>query len=191
MGQLTAFLTLVVMAWAVASGDAYQTSASAEISLAQNLIGQQRYDDAIERLQQMIEQGSNTAEARTYTATARLYRDRDYLKGKDYFAEAFGAGGGASLMVNHSHEVTAMSTDELTDYCRGWIHLRKGEVSFTPQSGDHAFKFSASQIAEFKQNRQKRLFHLKVGDKNFNFSPRSRNEGEVLLLVILYDKFVR
>jgi len=190
MHRVLVTLFLIAMTSTLTVTVASQTQPSSEISLVQSLIAQRHFDKAIENLEQSLARDPANAEAKTYLATARVYRGRDYVKGMDTYADAFRAGGGASFLVFHSHEVTKMSTDELTDYCRGWLHLRKGSVSFTSQDSDHGFKLTKAEISEFKENRQKRLFHIKTADKNFNFSPRSHDEQEVLLIVVVYQKFV-
>jgi len=148
-----------------------------------------RYDHAIDKLEQLLAVTPDDPEALTYRATARLYKQGDFLKAKKYFEEAIGKGGGASFVVSHSHEVSAMSIGNPNDYCRGWLHLRKGEVRFVPDRGEHRFNIPFSDVVEFKHNRMPKLFHIKTAeDINYNFSPRSRDERESLLIVVMYQK---
>ena len=164
---------------------------SAEVvAEAQKLIRQQRYTDAVNRLEQFLETSPEDAEALTYLAAAHLYADRDYLKAQEAFTSAFRTGGGASFFVTHSHE-SMMSGEDVTDYCRGWLHLRRDRVEFTPDEGMHGFSVRFTDIVEFKQNRHKSFFHIKLGGANQNFRPRTKEELETLLILALYKRFSR
>jgi tetratricopeptide (TPR) repeat protein len=157
---------------------------------ALELIGLQRYDAAINRLEQILETRPAEPEALTYLATAQMYVDKDFLKAQKAFEAAFRAGGGASFFVNHSHE--KLGGSDLADYCRGWLHLRKDGVRFVPSDGDHGFNQPYSGIAEFQNNRwRKSLFHIKYAEKNQNFRGRTGDESEALLVVALFKKFAR
>jgi tetratricopeptide (TPR) repeat protein len=161
----------------------------ADVALA--LMQRRKYDEAITRLEQMLSAKPNDPEALTLLATARMYLDGDFLKAQKAFEDAFRAGGGATFFVHHSHEITKMGTDDLADYCRGWLHLRKDEVRFVPdEESAHGFKLSRQEISELKQNMMPRLFHLKAGNNNYNFQPRSKDKSEVLLIIIMYKKFI-
>ena len=166
-----------------------QRSAGA-VAEAQKLIRQQRYADAINRLEQFLEGSPEDAEALTYLAAAHLYADREYLKAQEMFVRAFAGGGGASFFVTHSHE-SMMSGEDTTNYCRGWLHLRRDRLEFAPDEGMHGFSVRYADIVEFKQNRHKRFFHVKLGGANQNFRPRSGEELETLLILALYKKFSR
>lgn len=157
---------------------------------ARRLIVQQRYDEAISKLEPLLEASPEDPEALTCLATARLYADRDYAKAEEMFERALRAGGGASFIVNHSHE-SMMSGEDTTDYCRGWLYLRRDGVEFVPEEGDHGFRVSYADVTEFKQNRHKSFFHIKHGGGNQNFRPRSGQELETLLILALYKKFSR
>ena len=159
-------------------------------AVALDLIRRQQYDSAITRLERILEAQPNNGEALTYLATANLYHDLDFTKAKKEFDEAFKAGGGATFFVTHSHE--KISTDDIVNYCRGWLHFRKENVEFVPSEGSHGFKLSYAEINEFKQNRfSKTVFHIKVGDKNQNFRGRTANELEPLLILAVYKSFTR
>jgi tetratricopeptide (TPR) repeat protein len=157
---------------------------------ALDLIRRQQYAEAITRLEQILEANPTNGEARTYLATANLYNDLNFTKARKDFDEAFKAGGGATFFVTHSHE--KLSSDDVVDYCRGWLHLRKEGVEFVPIEGPHGFKLHFSEIEEFKQNRfSKTVFHIKVGNKNQNFRGRSASELEPLLILAVYKSFAR
>lgn len=157
---------------------------------ALDLIRLQRYNDAINRLEQILEARPTEPDALTYLATAQMYADKDFLKAQKSFEEAFRAGGGAAFFVNHSHE--KMSGSEMAEYCRGWLHLRKEGVRFTPAEGEHGFSLPYTNISEVGRNRwSKSLFHIKYGEKNQNFRGRTGDESEALLVVALYKKFAR
>jgi tetratricopeptide (TPR) repeat protein len=160
------------------------------INDAQRLIRQQRYDDAINRLEQYLETSPGDAEALTYLATAHLYAGHDYLRGQEMFEHAFRVGGGASFFVTHSHE-SVLSGGDVTDYCRGWLHLRRGRIEFVPEDGSHGFRVPYAEVVEIKQNRHKAFFHVKIGGANQNFRPRAGGELETLLILALYKKFSR
>lgn len=168
-----------------------------EVSMAAGMIKEERYDDAANKLRQFLDARPNDPEALTLLATAQVYKEKDYVKGKGLFEEVIKQGGGASFFVGHSHEKTVMSIGDPTDYCRGWLHLRKGKLIFVPDNGDHRLELAYSEIKDFGQNNFKKLFHLKtVKDKdgkerNYNFAPRSRNDAEVLLIVVMYQKISR
>ena len=153
-----------------------------------NLIYGQKYDDAITRLEEVLERDPKNAEALTYMATANLYLHRNFTTALEDFNEAFRAGGGAVFVVTHSHE--KFNTDYVADYCRGWLYLRKDGIEFVPVEGTHAFKLTYGQIEEFKINRlSKRAFHIKFNKKSQNFYTRSNTEFEPLLIIALHKSF--
>ena len=116
--------------------------------------------------------------------------DKDFLKAQKSFEEAFRAGGGASFFVSHSHE--KIGGNDLVDYCRGWLHLRKSGVRFVPVEGEHGFEQAYSNITEVQRNRfAKTLFHIKYAEKSQNFRGRTGDESEALLVVALFKKFAR
>lgn len=165
---------------------------SPAVADAKTAIVNARYDQAIDKLEQELATTPDDLEAFSLLATARVYKERDFLKAKQYFEDAISKGGGVSFVVSHSHEISAMSVGDPNDYCRGWLHMRKGEARFVADNGEHSVIIPFSDIAEFKQNRMPKLFHIKFGkDKNYNFSPRSRDERESLLIVVMYQKLSR
>lgn len=152
------------------------------------LIYRQRYNDAITRLEQMLEREPQNGEALTYMATANLYQNLEFTKAQREFEEAFKAGGGATFFVTHSHE--EFTTDDIADYCRGFFHLRKDRLEFVSVDGTHTLKVPFSELKEFKQNRlSRKAFHIKFGGKSQNFQGRSNTELEVLLIIALYKSF--
>jgi len=166
-----------------------QTSVPREVALAREMIAQRRYDDAVSKLEQALESKPGQADALMFMGAAILYGELNFLKAQKLFEQSFQAGGGAAFWVNHSHE--KLGTEEMADYCRGWLYLRKGEIEFAPTDGEHSFHLAYSDIKEFKQNRLSKLFHIKDSNKTFNFRPRSGDEGEILLTLVLYKKFAR
>lgn len=170
-----------------------QSSAQASSQIATDpaildLIRRQKYDEAITRLEQVLERDPSNSEALTYMATANLYHDLNFAKAKKEFEDAFKAGGGATFFVTHSHE--KFTTGDVVDYCRGWLHLRRDGVEFVPTEGTHGFKHKFSEVKEFKRNRlSKSAFHIKVGGKSQNFRGRSNTELEPLLIIALYKSF--
>lgn len=153
-----------------------------------DLIKNQKYNEAITRLEQILEREPGNGEALTYMATANLYRNRDFFKAQSDFKEAFKAGGGATFFVTHSHEM--ITTSDVVDYCRGWLHLRKDSVEFSPAEGSHGFKVQVAQVTEFSVNKlSKKAFHIKAGGKTQNFRGRSNTDLEPLLIVALYKSF--
>jgi tetratricopeptide (TPR) repeat protein len=155
-----------------------------------DLIHRQKYNEAITRLEQVLERNPTNGEALTYMATANLYHDLDFTKAQKDFTEAFKAGSGATFFVTHSHEKFA--GDDIVDYCRGWLHLRIDGGEFVPLDGSHGFKFKYKEVEEFKQNRlSKTVFHIKVGGRSQNFRGRSNSDLEPLLIIALYKSFAR
>jgi tetratricopeptide (TPR) repeat protein len=186
-------ITLLISALLLAAPHAPRTPPQRSrdvVAQAQGLIRQQHYDSAISRLEQYLETAPDDPEALTYLAAAQLYSDHDYLKAEESFERAFRAGGGASFFVTHSHE-TMLSGEDITSYCRGWLHLRRGGLEFVPDEGDHGFRMTYAEVAEIKQNRHKTFFHVKRAGGNQNFRPRSDDERETLLILALYKKFSR
>lgn len=154
-----------------------------------NLIRNQRYNDALTLLERILEKDPKNGEALTYLATANLYLDRNFTKAKEEFDCAYQQGGGATFLVSHSHE-NVLAADEIVDYCRGWLHLRRSGIQFVPLEGDHGFNLAFSEVSEFKQNRfGKSLFHIKVGGKNQNFRGRTGLDLEALLIIAVYKSF--
>lgn len=155
-----------------------------------DLIYRQKYDDAITRLEEILERDPHNADALTYMATANLYQTLNIGQAQKQFEEAFKAGGGATFFVSHSHERFTTGAD--VDYCRGWLHLRPGTVEFVPLDGPHGFKLKYSEIEELKRNKlSKKAFHIKAGKDTFNFRGRTNSDDEALLVVALYNTFAR
>lgn len=155
-----------------------------------DLIYRQKYNDAITRLEKVLENNPRDGEALTYLATASLYQDLNFTQAQTDFKEAFKAGGGATFFVNHSHE--KFSTGDVVDYCRGWLHLRGQGIEFVPIEGSHGFKSKYTEVEEIKRNRlSKRVFHIRVDEKNQNFRGRSNTDVEALLIIALYKSFAR
>jgi tetratricopeptide (TPR) repeat protein len=155
-----------------------------------DLIYRQKYNEAITRLEQILERDPGNGEALTYMATANLYHDLNFTEAQGGFKNAFKAGGGATLFVTHSHE--KFSTDVVVDYCRGWLHLRADGVEFVPTEGTHGFKLRYDEVQEFRQNRLSKIsFHIKAGGKSQNFRGRSNRELEVLLITALFKSFTQ
>jgi hypothetical protein len=168
-----------------------QTSKSRTAS-AQELMRQQRYGDAINVLEPLLEADPANGEALAFLGAASLYVRRegptDFLKSKELFERSFRSGGFAVFWVSHSHE--KLGTSDLADYCRGWLYLRKGELEFTPENSEHGFRLAYGDVREFNQNRLlRRMFHIKDSQKTYNFRPRTATEEETLLIVALYKKF--
>jgi hypothetical protein len=168
-----------------------QTVSSSPVAPAVlDLIKSQKYNEAITQLEQILEREPANSEALTYMATANLYRNRDFFKAQTDFQEAFKAGGGATFFVTHSHEM--LTTSDVVDYCRGWLHLRKNSVEFSPTEGSHGFKVEVNRVTEFAVNKlSKKAFHIKAGGKSQNFRGRSNTDLEPLLIVALYKNFKR
>ena len=82
---------------------------------------------------------------RPRTFTTRFHKSKEGVR------RGFQSRRRATFFVTHSHE--KMSTDDIVDYCRGWLHLGKDGVEFVPAEGAHGFKLKYPEIAEFKQNR--------------------------------------
>lgn len=169
---------------------AHATNQSTTSSAVLDLIYRQKYDDAITRLEDLLERDPRNGEALTYLATANLYLQRNFTTALEDFKAAFKAGGGATFLVTHSHE--KFNTDYVADYCRGWLHLRKDGVEFVPSESTHGFKLAYSEIEEFKINRlSKRAFHVKFNRKSQNFYTRSNTEFEPLLIIALQKSFTQ
>ncbi len=164
------------------------------VSMAVEMIKEERYDDAINKLDQYLDSKPDDTDAVTMRATARVYKEKDYSKGVRHFEEAMKKGGGASFFVNHSHEVTKMGVGDPVNYCRGWLHLRKGQMTFVPDSSSHTLSLSAKEVTEIEQNRfpNKNIFHIKAGKSiNYNFAPRSHQESEILLILVMFEKLLQ
>jgi tetratricopeptide (TPR) repeat protein len=177
----------VILLFPSAGWPYYQSASQNSVSAARDLIRQQRYNDAITRIEQILEKTPEQPDALELMGAAFLYSEHDFLKAKGFFERAIRAGGGAIFWVSHSHE--KLGTDELADYCRGWLYIRKTGLEFVPDNGDHAFRLAYSEVKEFKQNRMaKSLFHIKDSNRNFNFRPRTGDESEVMLALVMYQK---
>lgn len=155
-----------------------------------DLIYRQKYNEAITKLERVLENNPADSDALTYMATANFYFDHDFSKARRDFDKAFKAGGGATFFVTHSHE--RFSTGDVVEYCRGWLHLRADGVEFVPIEGTHGFKSKYNEVEEIKINRlSKKFFHIRVGEKSQNFRGRSNTDVEPLLIVALYKSFTR
>lgn len=155
-----------------------------------DLIYRQKYNEAITKLERTLEREPRNGEALTYLATASLYQELNFTKAQKDFKEAYTAGGGATFFVTHSHE--KFNTEDVVDYCRGWLHLRADGIEFEPMEGAHGFKSSYGEVEEFKTNRlSRKVFHIKVGEKSQNFRGRTNGEVEPLLIIALYKSFSR
>jgi tetratricopeptide (TPR) repeat protein len=188
-------ISLLAFVLVLNAGPADKTIARAQTEGAtfaaiRDLIYRQKYNEAITRLEQILEAKPRDGEALTYLATAHLYQDHDFTQAQNDFKEALKAGGGATFFITHSHE--NFSTGDVVDYCRGWLHLRADGIEFEALEGSHGFRLKYNEVKEFKINRlSKRVFHIKVGEKNQNFRGRSNSEVEPLLIVALYKSFAR
>ena len=181
---LLSFFTMGVLC----SGQTTAQSSTSPVIL--DLIYRQKYDEAITRLEEILERDPGNAEALTYLATANLYQTRNFNTALDDFKAAFKAGGGATFFVTHSHE--KFNTDYITEYCRGWLHLRKDGIEFVPTEGTHGFKLKYNEVEEFQINRlSKRAFHIKFSGKSQNFQGRSNTEFEPLLIIALLKSFTQ
>ncbi|MCC6743886.1 MAG: hypothetical protein IT175_08495 [Acidobacteria bacterium] len=159
------------------------------IAGARDAIVRGKYAYAAEDLEELARRDTS-GEARTYLATARMYRDRRFYDSLEDFGEAFAAGGGASFIVAHSHEV--MSDAEVVNVCRGWLHFRSGRVEFESSESGHAFAVTAAEVREVDTNRLARgLFHIRIGDRKWNFRTRTATRDEAQLVVAIYSKCVR
>lgn len=165
-----------------------QDPSAARMALARAQIRDQKYEDAIITLEELLEKSPNSPAALTLLAAANMYYTRDFVKSLSRFTESYAAGGGAVFWVSHSHE--KLGTSDLADYCRGWLYLRKGEVEFAPENTEHGFRLLYSAVREFTQNRLlKRMFHITDSTKTYNFRPRTGEESETILVIALYKKF--
>jgi tetratricopeptide (TPR) repeat protein len=172
-------------------GVVFQTArGSSTFSVIRDLIYRQKYDEAITGLEQVLENNPRDGEALTYMATANLYHNLNFTKAEEDFEHAFKAGGGATFFVTHSHE--KINTDDVVDYCRGWLHLRADGVEYVPTEGPHGFKSRYNQVEEIKQNRLSKItFHIKVDGKSQNFRGRSNRDLEALLITALFKSFAQ
>ncbi|HET8670588.1 MAG TPA: tetratricopeptide repeat protein [Candidatus Saccharimonadales bacterium] len=179
----------VLLLFAKATQANQQTVSSSSVgATVLNLIQSQKYNEAITQLEQILEREPGNSDALTYMATANLYWSRNFFKAQTDFKEAFKAGGGATFFVTHSHEM--FTTSDVVDYCRGWLHLRKNTVEFSPTDGSHGFKLQVDQITEFAINKlSKKAFHIKAGGKSQNFRGRSNTDLEPILIVALFKNF--
>jgi len=169
---------------------AQNSNQSLTTAAALDLIYRQKYNDAITRLEEILEREPRNPEALTYLTTANLYQTMDFTRAQKEFEDAFKTGGGATFFVTHAHE--ALATGDVVDYCRGWLHLRKNGIEFVPSEGTHGFKISYAEVEEFKVNRlSKRAFHIKFNKKSQNFYTRSNTEFEPLLIIALHKSFTR
>jgi tetratricopeptide (TPR) repeat protein len=172
------------------AGGTQSPTQSSPTAVALSLIYRQKYNDAITRLEETLEREPDNGEAQTLMATANFYQSLDFAKAQKDFDEAYKAGGGATFFVSHSHEL--VNSDDIVDYCRGWLHLRRDSLEYVPIDSNHGFKVTFAQVEEFKRNRlTKRLFHIKFDGKSQNFRGRSNTETEALLIVALYNRFTR
>jgi hypothetical protein len=177
----------ILLAVELLAGQATAQSTSSPIL---DLIYRQKYDEAITKLEEVLEKDPKNAEALTYMATANLYLHQNFTTALEDFKDAFNAGGGATFFVTHSHE--KFNTDYIADYCRGWLHLRKNGIEFVPSQDTHGFKISYGEVEQFKVNRlSKRAFHIKFNKKSQNFYTRSNTEFEPLLIIALHKSFTR
>ncbi|MDX2033595.1 MAG: tetratricopeptide repeat protein [Blastocatellia bacterium] len=176
---------------ALAQVPASSPQASEAVRRVADWIVEARYKDAVSELEQLLTESPQDQEAAIYLATARAYLEKDALKAREFLEEGVSKGGGASFVVRHSHEVTFFSEGDPNDYCRGWLHFRKGEILFAPEHGAHGFRVPFSEVSEVKKIR-KLILEIKMKkDISYKFSPRSRLETEVLLIMILHQRLSR
>src|ERR1044072_9564551 len=102
---LSAVLVIVsalLMATLATSGSHGQTQSSNQslpTASALDLIYRQKYNDAITRLEEILEREPGNPEALTYLATANLYQTMDFTRAQKEFEDAFKTGGGATFFV--------------------------------------------------------------------------------------------
>ncbi len=182
---LTLFL-LAIPARAQSSSSAPALSAEVQVAVRQIVSGQ--YKAAAAGLEQLLARTPGDKEAAIFLATARAYQEEDSMKAKEHFLEGIRRGDGVSFFVRHSHEITFFSEGDPNDYCRGWLHLRKDQLTFITESKAHDLQAPFSKISEFKMIR-KLIFQVRIGkDEKYNFAPRSKQASEALLAVVMYQK---
>lgn len=156
------------------------------------LIRQQRYDDAFNSLEMILERKPDDVESLTLMGTATLYANLDdYEKALNWFEKAYQLGGDARFIVSAMRgRRKASPTDYPFEACRGWLKLRRREIAFEAFDDNHcSFQYEATSVSEFKVY-AKKLVYLKIGKEFITFFPRSRDEREALLIVILWHRFV-
>jgi Flp pilus assembly protein TadD len=97
----------------MAAGMPEQQSSANLIEIAARMIFQGRYNEAIGKLEQVLETAPQQPEAMTYLATAQLYLEGDFLKAQKRFEEAYRAGGGASFLVNQNPRLLIGTNENL------------------------------------------------------------------------------
>jgi tetratricopeptide (TPR) repeat protein len=186
---LSFVLFLIHLAAADLSFRFEQDAQNEPAAAALDLIRLRKYNEAITKLDRILEREPRNGEALTYLVTANLYLERDFTKAKEDFDKAYTFGGGATFFVTHSHE-NVLAGDDFVDYCRGWLHLRRTGITFVPTEGDHGFKLAFADVAEFKPNRfGKTLFHIKSAGKTQNFRGFTSTELERLLIIACFKSF--
>jgi len=121
-------------------------------STALDLIRKQRYDDAINVLEQILEVNANNTEAIAYMGAAQSYSQLRIENAQKFYEKSLQSGGQAIFWVNYTKET--LFGGNIEDDSRGWLRLRKGEIEFSPVDGNsiEPLRFSPSQIKEIKQN---------------------------------------
>jgi serine/threonine protein kinase len=144
------------------------TKASYESILAQakTQSGLGRSAEAEELLKGAIQAEPNRPEAYNRLAEIELYDLGLSDLAFQHYRNALDKGGVATFRAKH-------------DSGTGLLSVSPGKASFKAITGNHDQDFASSEVIEAKKNKNplSHAFHIRLGSRNYNFSPTSKSGG--------------
>jgi hypothetical protein len=146
---------------------------------AGNEIADKRYRAADQLIHRALELDPAPARAYSLHGTVKLYGDRDFAAAEREMREALSRNGEVYFYVIH---------DCSDRRCEGALKISKYTVVYEPEGG-HPFSVGDHQIKDAAVNPIKLAdvggFHIRLPNKNYNFTPNTRDWRESELIVKL------
>jgi hypothetical protein len=142
---------------------------------------------AVNLLQQAIKMNPAPPTAYALLGYAELYGYRNIAQAELPMRAAIEHGGAAVFRVYHDHD------GFFKQYCTGSFFVTRTNMTFKADNGAHTFEANKSDVKEVKLNgfvgSEHGAFHIKVGQKNYNFAPATTNKAEANLIINLVQAY--
>jgi len=142
---------------------------------------------AVSLLQQAIKMNPTPPTAYALLGYAELYGYRNISQAEMPMRAAVEHGGSAVFRVYHDHD------GFFKTYCIGSFFVTRTNMTFKADNGVHTFEANKPDVKEIKMNgfvgSEYGAFHIKVGQKNYNFAPATTNKGEANLIINLVQGY--
>lgn len=142
---------------------------------------------AVDLLQKAVKLDPNKPMAYAFLGWASLYGAGNPGAAEPFMREAIERGGAAIFRALHDHD------GFFKDTCTGSLFITKTDMTFKADDGAHTFDAADANIKEVKLNRLVGVefgsFHIKVGEKNYNFAPATKRRVESSMVINLVSSF--